>query len=142
MAGRQTAIRAVLAAGVAAALALAFAACGPRDFDVSGTITIASSLRTRVPKQNCVMFIVAKNMGGVPLAVKRIVNPAFPVPYTLDAGDLLVPGSHPTEALRVEVEMNDRGNVGHPVRGDLAGSYPDPVYSGEHDVHIVIDRQR
>jgi len=137
MVGRQTAVRAGLAAG----LALALAACGPRAFSVSGTITIASPLRARVPKQDCVMFIVAKNMGGVPLAVKRIVNPSFPVPYSLGGEDLVVPGSHPSEALRIEVEMNDHGNVGHPRRGDLSGAYPDPVYSGERDVHIVIDRQ-
>jgi hypothetical protein len=43
--------------------------------------------------------------------------------------------------MRVEVEMNTHGNVGHPVRGDLIGIYPDPVYSGERGVHVVIDRQ-
>ena len=137
MVGRQTALRAGLAAG----LVLALAACGPRQFSVAGTITIASPLRAKAPKQNCVMFIVAKNMGGVPLAVKRIVNPSFPVSYSLGPEDLVVPGSHPEVTLRVEVEMNDRGNVGHPARGDLFGAYPDPVHVGEHQVHIVIDRQ-
>lgn len=87
------------------------------------------------------MFIVAKNLGGVPLAVKRIVNPQFPVAYTLDADDLVVPGTRPRDALKVEVEMNTHGNVGSPVRGDLAGAYPEPVYSGDRSVHIVIDRQ-
>lgn len=134
---RAQAVRAVLAAG----LALALAGCSRRDFRVSGTVTIASYLQTRVPKQNGVMFIVAKNLGGVPLAVKRIVNPAFPVNYTLLAEDLLVPGSRPRDAMRVEVQMNTHGNVGQAVRGDLAGKYPDIVHSGDKRVHIVIDQQ-
>lgn len=115
--------------------------CGSREFNVSGTITIASSLQPRAPKQNAVMFIVAKNLGGVPLAVKRVVNPQFPVNYTLGPEDLVVPGTHPKDALRVEVEMNTHGSVGSPARGDLAGSCTEPVYSGDRRVHIVIDRQ-
>lgn len=125
----------------ALALALGLAGCGTRDFRVSGTITIASPLQARAPKQNCVMFIVAKNLGGVPLAVKRVVNPQFPVSFTLGAEDLVVPGIHPKEALRVEAQMNTHGNVGLPRRGDLAGSSPERVYSGEKRVSIVIDRQ-
>ena len=136
MARRQTAI-----ALFAASAGLALAGCGPREFRVSGTITIASYLQTRAPKQNCVMFIVAKNLGGVPLAVKRIVNPAFPVNYTLRAEDLVVPGIHPKDALRVGVEMNTHGNVGRPLPRDLSGGYPDTVYPGDKRVHIVIDRQ-
>lgn len=87
------------------------------------------------------MFIVAKNLGGVPVAVHRIVNPAFPVNYTMGPADLVVPGTHPRDQLRVEVEMNTHGNVGSAVRGDLAGAHPNPVQSGSKSVHIVIDRQ-
>ena len=38
-------------------------------------MTIASSLQSRAPKQNAVLFIVAKNLGGVPVAVRHMVNP-------------------------------------------------------------------
>jgi cytochrome c-type biogenesis protein CcmH len=136
MARRQTAL-ALLAAGAS----LALAGCGPREFRVSGTITVASYLQTRIPKENGVLFIVAKNLGGVPYAVRRVVNPMFPVTYTLTGDDLVVPGSHPKDALRVTVEMNTHGNVGQAQRGDLAGEYPDVVYPGERRVHIVIDRR-
>lgn len=87
------------------------------------------------------MFIVAKNLGGVPLAVKRIVNPQFPVDYTLDADDLVVPGSRPRDPMRLEVEMNTRGNVGAPMRGDFVGAHPDPVTPGDRHVYVVVDRQ-
>jgi hypothetical protein len=87
------------------------------------------------------MFIVAKNLGGVPLAVKRIVNPQFPVAYTLGAEDLVVPGTSPKEPLRVEVEINTHGDVGNPHRGDLLGSYPEQVFPGDRRIYIVVDRQ-
>ena len=129
------------ALAAAAGLALALVGCGPREFRVSGAVTIASQLQARAPKQSSVMFIVAKNAGGVPLAVKRIVNPAFPVSFTLGDEDLVVPGTRPTESLKLEVEMNTHGNVGAPKSGDLLGTYPDPVHTGDRRVHIVIDRQ-
>lgn len=112
-----------------------------REFRVSGTITLASNMRAKAPKSNSVLFIVAKNMGGVPVAVRRIVNPQFPVSFSLTDEDLLVPGSRPKDALLIQVQMNTHGNVGEPVPGDLEGDNHEPVYSGERGVHIVIDRQ-
>lgn len=112
-----------------------------KDFRISGTITIASHLQGRAPKNNAVLFIVAKNMGGVPVAVRRIVNPQFPVSFSLTEEDLLVPGSRPKGPLLLQVQMNTHGNVGMPARGDLEGTRPDPVRSGERGVHIVIDKQ-
>ena len=125
-------------------LALAAAgvgACGARDFRLGGTVTLASSLQSRLPKQNAVMFIIAKNLGGVPLAVKRVVNPQFPVSYTLSAEDLVVPGTNPKEPLRLEVEINTHGDVGSPHRGDLVGAYPEPVAPGDRRVYVVVDHQ-
>jgi len=124
-------------------LLAALAACGPfsRDFRVSGTITLASPLQRRVPRANAVLFVIAKNRGGVPLAVLRIVNPRFPVSFTMTEQDLLVPGSRPREPLELQVQMNTHGNVGMPVPGDLEGVHPDLVRPGERRVHVVIDRQ-
>lgn len=124
------------------ALASLGAACGlGRDFKVTGTVTIAGHLRHKFQKETSVLFIVAKNRGGVPLAVRRIVSPQFPVAFTLGPEDLVVPGSRPREALHVEVQMNTHGAVGKPQKGDLGGASDDPVYPGMLSVHIEIDRQ-
>jgi hypothetical protein len=121
------------------ALLLAAAGCRSRFFAVSGTITVAAPLHARVPKMNSVLFIVLKNRGGVPVAVHRIVNPQFPVDFSIETDDLVVPNSRPAGPLTLEIEMNTHGNVGHPVKGDLAGTHPDAVYPGERGVHVVID---
>ena len=123
----------------AIALLATLAAC-TRDFHLAGSITVAGHVQSRVPKTNSVLFIVAKNSGGVPVAVRRIVNPQFPVSYKLGPEDLIVPGQTPKGPLSLEVEMNTHGNVGAPVKGDLRGESPDKVTAGESGVHVVIDK--
>ena len=122
------------------ALPFLLATACAREFKISGSITVAAHLQARVPKTNSVLFIVVKNSGGVPVAVRRIVNPQFPVNYQMGPDDLIVPGSYPNGPLTVEVEMNTHGNVGAPAKGDLRGTHPDKVSSGERRVHVVIDR--
>ncbi|OGR86543.1 MAG: hypothetical protein A3J74_06965 [Elusimicrobia bacterium RIFCSPHIGHO2_02_FULL_57_9] len=125
-----------------ATAALALAAClRSREFRISGTITIAAPVRPRAPRQNVVLFIVAKNKGGVPVAVRRIVNPRFPVWYSLTTEDMIIPGVDLRQGFLLQVQMNTHGHLGAQVKGDLEGSYSEPVYSGAKEIHIVIDRQ-
>ncbi len=111
------------------------------EFKVTGEITVAAPLVEKIPRENFVLFIVAKNAGGMPVAVRRIVNPHFPVSYELNKDDVLIPGYRPKGPLRVGVEMNSHGNVGAPVRGDFAGQHRDAIRARESRVHVVIDRQ-
>lgn len=130
---------------LSAILLAAGAALGCRalsgEFAVSGAITLTARLQAKAPKNNGVLFIIAKNRGGVPVAVRRIVNPEFPVKFSMGPEDLLVPGARPDGPLTLEVQMNTHGNVGKPVRGDLEGTSRDPVRAGERGVNIVIDRE-
>lgn len=127
------------------AVAIALAACGLPlpwgEFKLSGEITVAGPLRNKLPKENSVLFVVAKNLGGMPVAVHRIVNPHFPVAYTLTKDDVLVPGYRPKGPLLLYVEMNTHGNVGAARKGDFAGRHPDTVAARQSRVHIVIDEQ-
>lgn len=111
------------------------------QFRVGGTITLAAHLRHRIPRTNAVLFIVAKNRGGVALAVRRIVNPQFPIYYILDSADLIVPGSRPKGPFKIVVQMNTHGNVGAPRKGDFEGECPDLVHPGERYAHVVLDTE-
>jgi hypothetical protein len=126
------------------ALALACllaAACGRGEFRLSGTVTIASALQRKAPRDNAVMFIIARNRGGVPVAMQRIVNPQFPVKFTLGREDLILPEVPADTPLDIVVEMNTHGRLGQPQRGDLEGRHPSPVFPGDWRIHIVLDRQ-
>ena len=129
------------------ALALAAAALGgcnllTRDFRLSGTVDIAPRLQGRAPRTNAMLFVVAENEGGVPVAVHRIVNPEFPAAFEMGPDDLIVPRLRRGEALRVHVEMNTHGDVGRPQSGDLEGDAPAPTFSGAAGVLVVLDHIR
>jgi len=130
-----------LSLALAALASASWAGCGHREFHLSGTVTIASVLQRKVPRDNTVMFIIAKNRGDVPVAVQRIVNPHFPVKFILGPDDLIVPEPPSDMPLRIEVEMNMHGALGRPQPGDLQGRHLNLVYPGERRVHIVVDHQ-
>ena len=129
------------------ALALAAAALGgcnflTGDFSLSGTVDIAPRLRERAPRVNAMLFVVAENAGGVPVAVHRIVNPEFPASFAMGPDDLLVPRVRRRERLKVHVEMNTHGDVGRPQSGDLYGDAASLAVSGAFGVRVVLDHVR
>ena len=110
------------------------------DFSLSGTVDIAPRLRDRAPRTNAMLFVVAENEGGVPVAVRRIVNPEFPAPFELHTEDLLVPAVRRREPLKVHAEMNTHGDIGRPRAGDLEGDASERALPGTKGVVVVLDR--
>jgi hypothetical protein len=88
-----------------------------------------------------VLFIIAKNAGGVPVAVHRIVNPDFPAPFKMSPQDLLVPGIRRHERLTIVARLNAHGILSAPKPGDLEGrSSPDAARPGDHGVKLRLDK--
>lgn len=111
------------------------------DFALSGSVDVSPRLRDRAPKTNAVLYVVAENEGGVPVAVHRIVNPEFPARFKMGPQDLLVPAVRRREKLQLHAEMNTHGDVGKPRAGDLEGDAPGDVFPGD-SVSVVLDRQQ
>lgn len=131
----------------AAALALAAAALAgcdffSADFRLSGTVDVLPRYRDRVPKENAMLFVVAENAGGVPVAVQRIVNPEFPAEFKMRPPDLLVPALRRREVLKVHAELNTHGDVGTPKPGDLEGDARGEIFPGSSGVTVVLDRMK
>lgn len=129
----------------AAALALLASLAGgcewlTGDFHLEGVVQIAPVLEARVPKTNSVLFIIAKNAGGVPVAVHRVVNPDFPVPFKMSSQDLLVPGIRRNERLTIVARLNAHGVLSAPKPGDLEGRSTQPVRPGDHGVTVRLDK--
>ena len=110
------------------------------DFRLSGSVQIAPGLKERAPKTNSMLFIIAKNAGGVPVAVHRVVNPEFPAPFRMGPEDLLVPAVRGQEELRVSAEMNAHGQVGKPRPGDLETRTPASARPGGGGIWLTLDR--
>jgi hypothetical protein len=110
------------------------------DFRLSGVVEISPSLEARAPKTNSVLFIIAENAGGVPVAVHRIVNPEFPAAFRMAPQDLLVPGIRRNEHLVIVARLNAHGSLSAPKPGDLEGRSPDPSHPGDHGVKVRLDK--
>ena len=133
-------------AAALAALSLTLAAGGCEwltgDFRLAGSVEIAPQLEARAPKTNAVLFVVAHNAGGVPLAVSRIVNPEFPAPFVMRSQDLLVPAIRRDEVLLVTAQLNGHGNLGLPQHGDIEGKASGPARPGDRGVRVKLDKLR
>lgn len=109
---------------------------------ISGTIRLAVEPSPALPRE-AALFIIARTGSGPPLAVKRIVNPQFPVPYTLEAKDVMIPGRSFAGQVSVLARVQANGRVGPLQPGDLVGQYEgNPVAVGTTGVDVVLTPQR
>jgi hypothetical protein len=133
-----------LRAGAALALAAAalFSGCDwlTGDFRLSGVVEISPLLEARAPKTNSVLFVIAQNAGGVPVAVHRIVNPEFPAEFTMSPQDLLVPGIRRNEQLTIVARLNAQGTLGAAKPGDLEGRSAENARPGDRGVKLRLDK--
>ncbi len=121
----------------AAASAAAASAGGP----VSGTITLAPEVASKVPA-GAILFLIARNGpgGGPPLAVKRIESPEFPMEFTLGPDDRMIKQMPFVGPLQLSARLDADGNAMTRAPGDLQGQTAEPHQPGESGIAIVIDQ--
>ena len=110
-------------------------------FRLSGSVTASPHIQKRIETPNMVLFVVAQNTGGVPVAVKRIVNPHLPLNWSMGIPDLILPGRDWDGALSVHVAVNAHGKVGESLKGDFRGVHHHPVRSGDGSVDVVVNTE-
>lgn len=110
-------------------------------FRLSGTVLVSHRFQKRLETPNMVMFVTAANVGGVPVAVKKFVNPALPLDWKMGPEDMILPGREWAGTLTVRVTVNQHGKAGEVKPGDLLGEHRHPVQSGDHSVDVVIDSE-
>ncbi len=111
--------------------------------EISGTVEIASKL-ARQATAGATLFIYAKqpNAPGPPLAVLRVRAEHWPVTFTLNDGNAMVPGRNlsSTDNVQIEARISKNGDA-LPQTGDLVGSVASVNPRGGHPVKISIDRE-
>jgi hypothetical protein len=111
--------------------------------EISGTVEIASKLAARAGA-GATLFIYAKqpNAPGPPLAVLRLQVEHWPVTFTLNDANAMVPGRNLSSADSVQIEARiSRKGDALPQSGDLVGSVTSVNPRGGHPVKISIDRE-
>lgn len=122
---------------------IACAVCSTRKvaekrFSVSGTVTVPERLAEMAQADNNSCAIIVKNEADVPIAIKRVVNPKFPLEFTLGEEDLLtgtVEGN-----LKMEVQINNHGQLGMIKQGDIFGACEQAVLPNSQGIVIAADK--
>lgn len=108
-------------------------------FRVSGTVSVSDRLLASIPGPNSMLFVVAHNDGGVPVAVKKLINPVFPVKFEMTSENLIMPDLL-TRKLYLEGLLNTHGQLGATRRGDLKGELRGRVTVMSKGLDITLDR--
>ena len=119
------------------------ASSGTGNAEISGTVEITSKL-ARQAKSGATLFIYAKqpNAPGPPLAVLRVRAEHWPVTFTLNDGNAMVPGRNLSNANTVQIEARiSKNGDALPASGDLVGSVTSVNPRDGHPVKISIDRE-
>ena len=107
-------------------------------FRVSGTVTIAPGLIQALPGSNSMLFVIARNGGGVPVAVKKIINPVFPARFEMTSSSLIMPDLL-TRRIYLEALVNTHGQLGTLRRGDLRGTRNERVNFASKNIEIKLN---
>ena len=110
--------------------------------EVSGEITLAPALKTKAAAGET-LFIVAKSVDapGIPVAVFRGSVGSWPLKFTLDDSQSMLPGRNLSNAGRVTIEarISQKGQP-LPAAGDLQGSTGAINPADHQPLKILIDR--
>jgi cytochrome c-type biogenesis protein CcmH len=116
-------------------------AAAPTSAHVFGTINLAPAMKAKLPAA-AILFVLAKvaSAGGPPLAVIRIEAPAWPVRFSLDDSNAMMPALNLSSATKVTVEARLSAS-GNPIAqpGDLSGSVANVDPRKNQALAIVID---
>jgi len=108
---------------------------------ISGNVELAGTLKSKVP-DGLTLFIVAKSIDspGPPVAIIRTTTGRWPVTFTLDDSNAMLPGRSLSTTQHVSVEARvSQSGMATPQAGDFASAVATIDAHGSKSVRIVID---
>ena len=103
-------------------------------FHVSGTVSITEKYKK---KPNAMLFIVLKNKVNIPIAVKKIINPSFPLDFNLYTNDLIMPDLL-SKKLYIEAYLNNHGVLGKSKTSDMLGRLKKPIFINSKNIKLPL----
>lgn len=106
---------------------------------IRGRIVLAADLAGRVPS-GAALFLVARTSDtGPPVAVKRFLDPRFPLEFELGPGDRMLEGVPFVGPFQLVARVDADRNAATRNPGDLQGATQKRVAPGAQGVELVID---
>lgn len=107
-------------------------------FLLSGRVEVVNRLLKNAQANNVACSIITKNEADVPIAIKRVINPTFPLNFEVTKEDLLIDSYD--GKIKMEVQINSHGSLGVLKSGDIFGAGIQEYSSGSKDILIVADK--
>jgi len=107
-------------------------------FNISGEISIVT--KNYNFKYNNTLFIIVKNSKDIPIAIKKVINPTFPLKFNIKKENIIYPNLL-TYNLKVESILNSHGEIGKLKKGDFYSSIPQYSFIFSKNIKINIDSQ-
>ena len=107
-------------------------------FNVAGRVEVPERLVRMAEADNNSLAIIVKNAADVPVAIKRVVNPKFPLAFELGEDDLLA--STVEGNLKLEVQINSHGKLGVIKEGDIFGAVENTIKPTSKDILVQADK--
>ena len=107
-------------------------------FKISGTVNVPERLVKIAQADNNSCSIIVKNEADVPVAIKRVVNPKFPLNFHMGEEDLLAPELEGN--LKLEVQINNHGQLGVLKEGDIFGSSQEMIKPNAKNIMVQADK--
>ena len=107
-------------------------------FHISGTVVVPERLVRQAEADNNACAIIVKNEADVPVAIKRIVDPKFPLEFSMGKEDLLA--GNVEGALKLEVQINNHGKLGVIKQGDIFGASEELVKPNTQHITLQADK--
>ncbi len=123
------------AAAAAPPAALATTASGA----IEGTLELAPELAGRVPPRAVLYLIARTAQGGPPIAVVRVDNPSFPMPFSIGPENRMNQSLPFAGEMRISARVDGDGNPMTRTPGDLQGSSEAANAPGDRGVTLLID---
>lgn len=107
-------------------------------FHITGTVQVPDRLAKVAQTDNNSCAIIVKNAADVPVAIKRVVNPKFPLAFELKEEDLLATSVE--GELKLEVQINSHGKLGVIKEGDIFGAVGSTISPHSKEVLVQADK--
>lgn len=108
---------------------------------VRGTLVLTPELADSVPSGSVLFLIARRPQGGPPLAVQRIPDPRFPLPFELGPDDRMIQAIPFEGPMLLSARVDGDGNATSREPGDLLGNAPAPVDPGATNVIIELNEK-
>jgi len=108
-------------------------------FKLGGTIILGGAAAAQGLPANSMLFVIAKNESGLPVAVKKIINPVFPLAFEITPANLILPDLL-SRRVYLEAAVNTHGRLGSLRKGDLKGECKDPVTVFRKNIIIQLEK--